>query len=172
MGKIIFITGGARSGKSRQATELAQNLGNNIVFIATCVPLDDEMKERVKRHKRSRPKNWNTIEESTDLASALKSLDSFDVVIIDCITLFLTNLMMAELSDEDILSKIQKTVDTAKEANFPVIIVSNEIGLGLVPANEMGRRFRDLSGFANQTIAKNAEEVYFMVSGLPLKVKG
>lgn len=170
MGKLIFVTGGARSGKSKQATELAQKIGNKVAFIATCVPLDDEMKDRVKRHKLSRPKAWKTVEVPINVVSALKSLEKPEVAIIDCITLFVTNLMMENMSDEDILSEVKKLVEVAKKVKFPVIVVSNETGSGIVPSNEMSRRFRDLGGFANQIIAKNADEVYFLVSGIPLKI--
>jgi len=171
MGKLIFITGGARSGKSQQATKLAKKIGDKVAFIATCAPLDAEMKERVKRHRCLRPKDWKTIEAPIDVASALKNLDRFDAVIIDCITLFLTNLMMENMSDEDILSEITNLVQAVKGANFAAVIVSNEVGLGIVPSSEMSRRFRDLAGFANQIIAQNADEVYLMVSGIPVKIK-
>lgn len=171
MGKLIFITGGARSGKSQHATELAKKIGDKVAFIATCVPLDAEMKNRVEQHRRSRPKGWKTIEAPIKVASALKNLNRFDAVIIDCITLFLTNLMLNEMSDERIFSEITNLVQTAKEVNFVTIIVSNEVGSGIVPPSEMGRRFRDLAGFANQIIAQNADEVYLMVSGIPVKVK-
>ena len=157
MGKLIFITGGARSGKSQHATKLAKEIGDNVAFIATCVPFDTEMKKRVEQHRCLRPKDWKTIEAPIDVASALKNLDRFDAVIIDCITLFLTNLMMKEMSDEDIFSEITTLIQIAKEANFAAVIVSNEVGSGIVPPSEMGRRFRDLAGFANQIIAQNAD---------------
>lgn len=172
MGKLIFITGGARSGKSQHATKLAEKIGDKVAFVATCVPSDDEMKKRVKRHRSLRPKGWKTIEKPVKVASALKDLDGFDAVIIDCITLFLTNLMMEEMSDEEILSKVTNLAQVAKEADFTVVIVSNEVGSGIVPANEMGRRFRDLAGLANQIIAQSADEVYLTISGIPLKIKG
>jgi len=172
MGKLIFVTGGARSGKSQHAAALAQKAGNNVAFIATCIPWDAEMKERVKRHRSARPKEWKTIEAAIDVAASLKNLAQFDAVIIDCITLFLTNLMMEEnISDEDILSEVTNLVKVAKEVNCVVVIVSNEVGSGIVPLNEMSRRFRDLAGFANQIVAQNADEVYFMVSGISVKVK-
>lgn len=170
MGKLIFITGGARSGKSQHATKLAKKFGDKVAFLATCIPSDDEMKERVKRHRNSRPKEWKTIEEPIEVTSALKNLIQFDAVIIDCITLFLTNLMMEEMSDEEILSKVTNLVQVAKESDFSTVIVSNEVGSGVVPPSEMGRRFRDLAGLANQMIAQDADEVYLMVSGIPVEI--
>ena len=171
MGKLIFITGGARSGKSQQAAELATKVGNNVAFIATCIPSDAEMKERVERHRRARPKDWKTIEAPIDVTAALKDLAQVDAVIIDCITLFLTNLMMENVSDDDILSEVTNLVQASQEADFAVVIVSNEVGAGVVPPNEMGRRYRDLSGFAIQIVAQSADEAYFMVSGIPVKIK-
>jgi adenosylcobinamide kinase/adenosylcobinamide-phosphate guanylyltransferase len=172
MGKITFILGGARSGKSANAVDLAKKY-NRVAFIATCLPLDDEMKKRVELHKQSRLSAWHTIEESYDLASQIIMMDnSYDCIIIDCLTLYLSNLIFKNYDDKTIESNLGLAIKAIKNIDSRVIIVSNEVGLGIVPENALARRFRDLAGRANQKVAQEADEVLFMVSGLPLKLKG
>ena len=173
MGKIIFILGGARSGKSTYAIELAKRLDKKVAFIATCMPLDGEMKKRIQLHKKKRPPHWQTFEETKDIASLTKKLDSrFNVVIIDCLTLFISNLLSEGLSDRAIEVRINKMLKALLFARHTSIIISNEVGLGIVPNNPLARRFRDLAGKINQMIAQKADEVFFMISGMPLKMKG
>ena len=169
MAEITFILGGARSGKSYLAVKMAKEKSKKVAFIATCKPLDEEMKERIKLHKEVRPKNWQTFEESEDVALLLKKIDNeFDVIIIDCLTILISNLLLKGLKEKDIQEKIKRIMKS--KAN--IIIVSNEVGLGIVPGNKLARDFRDIAGKINQMVAKEAKEVFFMVSGLPLKIKG
>ncbi|MFZ2937129.1 MAG: bifunctional adenosylcobinamide kinase/adenosylcobinamide-phosphate guanylyltransferase [Candidatus Omnitrophota bacterium] len=171
MGKITFILGGTRSGKSAYALGLARK-HKNVAFIATCQVLDEEMKERIKLHKKSRPKHWQTFEESRDVASMLKKMDNkFDCIVIDCLTLLVSNLLLDSESVKLIESRIEKMLANLKSKNAHALIVSNEVGLGLVPANKLGRDFRDITGKVNQIVAIRADEVFFMASGIPLELK-
>lgn len=173
MKKFIFILGGARSGKSGYAVERAKRLKKRTVFIATATSLDEEMKKRIKLHKALRPRQWKLIEEDKDISPILLKLKSkYGVVLIDCLGLLISNLLAANLNDEKIQMMIKKLINTIRKANFTIIIVSNEVGKGIVPENPLARRFRDLLGLANQTIAKKADEVIFMQAGIPLVIKG
>jgi len=172
MGKIVFILGGARSGKSSYAIKLAKGHDKKVAFVATCLALDEEMKTRIGLHKKTRPGHWKTFEEPIDLVPLLKEITpGFDIVIIDCITLLISNLLSKNLEDDKIEERVGKLLEDLGSAKYKTLIVSNEVGLGIVPDNELGRRFRDLAGKINQMIAHKASEVFFMVSGLPLKVK-
>ncbi|MGB4521568.1 MAG: bifunctional adenosylcobinamide kinase/adenosylcobinamide-phosphate guanylyltransferase [Candidatus Omnitrophota bacterium] len=172
MGKITFILGGTRSGKSAYALGLAKKY-RSVAFIATCQALDNEMTRRIKLHKASRPKHWETFEESRDVASLLKKMNNkFDCIIIDCLTLLVSNLLLDSESVKLIESRIEKMLANLKSKNAHALIVSNEVGLGLVPANKLGRDFRDITGKVNQIVAIRADEVFFMASGIPLKLKG
>jgi len=173
MGKIIFIVGGARSGKSTFALKLAQKSGEGrIAFIATGEARDREMKKRILLHKRNRPDNFRTFEEAYNLSGALvKIAADFNTVVIDCLTLFVSNLMLKNRKEEEILEELNKMLILLKKKNIKTIIVSNEVGLGIVPHTKLGRVFRDIAGKVNQTVARRADKVFFMVSGLPLKVK-
>lgn len=173
MSNIIFITGGARSGKSNFAVKLAKESKGKVAFVATAIAGDDEMKRRIILHKESRPKEWTTIEEPLDLARAIEHVSDHDVVIIDCITLYLSNLFCDDHNDEDkILAKIKKMLESAKSFRGTVIIISNELGMGIVPENQMAREFRDIAGRANQIIAEVANKVFVCFSGIPLQIKG
>lgn len=173
MGKIIFITGGVRSGKSKYAMNLAKNTAREIIFLATGVAKDEEMKKRIKEHKESRPDRWRTIEETKNISSILLDIQPpCELVIIDCLTFFVSNLLLEGVDEESILQEIKKIVDTILQVNYTIIVVSNEVGGGIVPDNELGRRFRDIIGLANQIMAKSAHEVYLIVSGMPVKLKG
>jgi adenosylcobinamide kinase/adenosylcobinamide-phosphate guanylyltransferase len=173
MGKIIFILGGARSGKSRFALELAiKSKRRKVAFIATAEIGDGEMKKRVLLHRLSRPGNFETFEEAYNLSGLLKkNASTFDVIIIDCLTLFVSNLMLKRYGENKILDEISKVLEVLKKTNTKTIVVSNEVGLGIVPQTKLGRNFRDVAGKVNQVVARNADNVFFMVSGLPLKVK-
>ena len=172
MGKIIFILGGARSGKSSYAVESAKRLGKKVAFIATCPPVDKEMKERIALHRKKRPFNWQTFEEPQNLPPLLKKISpQFNVIIIDCLTLFISNLLSEGLDDAVIEDRIRKLLGVLKQGKCKTIIVSNEVGLGIVPGNRLARRFRDLAGRINQLVTQKADDVFFMFSGLPSKIK-
>ncbi len=173
MSKMIFVFGGARSGKSRYAVEAAKKHGKKIVFIATASALDEEMKERIRLHKLSRPKGWGLIEEPVNLNSAVLGLEPiYDVAIIDCVGLWISNLLMTNMQDGAIEKKINELPRSVFRAKVGlVIIVSNEVGEGIVPGDSLSRRFRDLVGLTNQTIAAKADEVIIMQAGIPVKIK-
>jgi len=171
MSKLIFITGGVKSGKSSYAVELAQQLSSDVAFLDTASSGDKEMKQRIKHHQRNRPSHWITIEEQRDVASQLKEINTPGrVIIVDCLTLLISNLLDS-LSDEEILHQIRKITRYAEMFNLTTIVISNEVGWGIVPTHPLGRRFRDLSGQASQILAHYAKEVYLMLSGIPLKIK-
>jgi adenosylcobinamide kinase/adenosylcobinamide-phosphate guanylyltransferase len=171
---LIFITGGARSGKSTLAVQLAKKINGKIAFIATAQAGDDEMERRIFLHKKERPDGWSTIEEPANVASAIDSAYGHDAVIIDCITLLISNLICNcdNLSETEwILDEIKKLVESAKQFDGSVIIISNEVGMGIVPENKLAREFRDLAGKANQMIASSADKVYVCFSGIPMLIK-
>lgn len=172
MGKIIFILGGARSGKSTYAVKLAKRLDQKIAFIATCLPLDKEMRKRIKIHKKNRPSRWQTFEAGEDIATLLKDVGpKFNTLIIDCLTLFISGLLSIGLDDKVIEERVNKMLEILKSKKCKSIIVSNEVGLGIVPKNRLGRRFRDLAGRINQIVAEKSDEVFFLVSGIPWRIK-
>ena len=172
MGKITFIIGGARSGKSSFAAGLAGSIGRKVAFIATCQPLDSEMKKRIDQHRKNRPKHWQTFVAWTDLAPVLKKIAGrFDCVLIDCLTLFVSNLLLSGRSEKAAVTQIKQALTTLKMQKAQAIIVSNEVGLGIVPENKLARDFRDTAGRINQIVAQSADNVVFMTAGLPLKLK-
>jgi len=172
MKKITLILGGARSGKSSYALSLAKEY-RKVAFIATCQGLDKEMRKRIKLHKESRPKHWETFEEPRDLAKLLDKINSsFDCILIDCLTLLVSNLVLAGDGQEAVIRNIEDLLFVLGKKRARIILVSNEVGLGLVPANKLGRNFRDISGRVNQLVAAKADEVFFTVSGIALKIKG
>ena len=171
MGKIILVLGGARSGKSTFARVLAGR-HKKVAFIATAEGRDAEMRRRIFAHKRERPSGWKTFEEPRDIRRALNEAGAAnDCVIVDCLTLLVSNLLLAKKSETDICGAVSKALTVAKKGKFRTILVSNEVGLGLVPAGRLGRAFRDAAGRVNQQAASAADEVYFLVSGIPLKIK-
>lgn len=172
MGKITLILGGARSGKSNFAVELAKKTSNKVAFIATCKPQDREMKQRVFLHQKSRPKNWRTFEAGEDVSSLLKKINGeFEVLIIDCLTLLVSNLMLIRFKEKAINNKVNKMLELLAKINAKSIIVSNELGLGIVPENKLARDFRDIAGRMNQIVAGNSDEVFLLTAGIPLKIK-
>lgn len=171
MARIILILGGARSGKSMHAASVARK-HKKVAFVATCQAEDKEMQERIRLHRKSRPKNWKTFEETKNLAPLLMKIGSaFDCIVIDCLTLLVSNLILGGYKEDEILKEIKAMLDSLKKKMAKVVLVSNEVGLGIVPANKLGRDFRDIAGKVNQAVAKVADEVLFMVSGIPLKIK-
>jgi adenosylcobinamide kinase / adenosylcobinamide-phosphate guanylyltransferase len=167
--KIIFITGGQRSGKSKFAQNLAEKLSDNPIYLATARIWDEEFRRRVERHQSDRGENWLTIEEEKHIGSL-----SFagKTVLMDCVTLWLTNLFTDnEFQVEPALSQAKTEFQNLANQPFTLIVVSNELGMGIIPDNLASRQFLDLQGWANQFIASLANEVYLMVSGIPVKVK-
>jgi adenosylcobinamide kinase/adenosylcobinamide-phosphate guanylyltransferase len=172
MGQITLITGGARSGKSRFAENLAMKQGEPLLYVATAASGDREMAERIARHQERRGAGWQTIEEQYDLAGVLKGHDGwFNTILVDCITLWLTNLLLKYEDKNAVLEEVRRTVTAFPALKTPIILVSNEVGMGIIPDNPLGRTFCDLSGEANEILAAAADEVYVTFSGLPLKLK-
>lgn len=170
--RSVLILGGARSGKSRYAETIARDTGLNRFYLATGRAWDDEMRARIATHKADRADDgWTTHEEPLDLIGALKALDGPNrVILVDCLTLWVTNLMMEEGRDVD--AEGAALAAALDDITATVIFVSNEVGLGIVPENKMARAFRDHAGRLHQAIAAEAAEVYFVAAGLPLKMKG
>ena len=172
MKKFILILGGARSGKSRYAVELAKRLKKKVAFIATATSLDKEMEKRIKLHKISRPRHWKLIEEGKNVSLILYRLEGkYEVALIDCLGLLISNFLASNLEDKEIERRIKRFIGTILKVNITTILVSNEVGSGIVPENPIGRRFRDLLGLSNQILAKKADEVIFMQSGIPITIK-
>jgi len=172
MAKITFILGGARSGKSSYALKLAREYGGKVAFIATCQPLDAEMKKRIGLHKKSRPTQWQTFEEPKDAALLLKKIgQKFDTIVVDCLTLLICNLMMDNQGEAAVEKNLKDMLNALDKTKANAIIVSNEVGMGIVPGNKLGREFRDIAGRINQIIAAKADNVFFLVSGIPWKIK-
>jgi adenosylcobinamide kinase/adenosylcobinamide-phosphate guanylyltransferase len=174
MGKVTLILGGARSGKSHHALEIAQKRHNKkVAFIATCEPLDKEMRRRIRAHQKNRPNYFRTFEEPQDIYGLLKEINSeFGLIVIDCLTLWVSNLLLKGLGEREIVGEMKRIVAALNKSKAKSIIVSNEVGLGIVPRDKLSRDFRDIAGKINQLVAREAGEVIFMVSGLPLKIKG
>ena len=176
-GKVILVLGGARSGKSHYAQALAEGLSRKVLYLATATPGDREMQARIARHRAVRPPHWRTLEAPFGLAEALgEALGDAEVVLLDCITLLLSNLMMQGTEDEDSLvreavSELEGVLELRAARGFDLIVVSNEVGMGLVPPYPMGRVFRDAIGRVNQWLASCADDVVFVVAGLPLTLK-
>jgi len=174
MAKVTLITGGARSGKSSHAIALAcaDPAANRRFFIATGEALDDEMRARIDHHRAARPAEFETVEEPLDLRAALHALAGHaDVVVIDCLTLWIANLMGRGLADDAILAEAEALAAALAEASFAAIVVTGEVGWGIVPDHPVARRFRDLLGWTNQKVARIAETVLLMAAGYPLRVK-
>lgn len=167
---IIFVTGGARSGKSTFALNLARDTQEAVTFIATAQAFDTEMTERIQKHKLERPPEWTTLEAPTEVKTALENTQT-RVVILDCLSLLVSNLMLENFSETEILARIQNALELAKNRDLKLIVVSNEVGSGIVPEYPLGRAFRDVLGRANQTVAAASSEAYLLVAGLALRLK-
>jgi adenosylcobinamide kinase/adenosylcobinamide-phosphate guanylyltransferase len=180
MGRLILITGGARSGKSTFAEQLATKLGgDDVLYIATAEALDDDMRQRIAAHRLARPVAWQTEEAPRNVGRRLlQTLGSRRVVLVDCLTLLVSNAVLS-LGDEPdatqaetlALHEVEQLIEACVETTATVIVVTNEVGLGLVPPYKLGRIYRDVLGKANQRLAAHAEAVYLLVSGLPIDVK-
>jgi adenosylcobinamide kinase/adenosylcobinamide-phosphate guanylyltransferase len=182
--QCIFILGGARSGKSRFAQKLATQISDKVLFVATAAALDEEMRQRIEEHRRKRPSSWRTIEVTTDVGKKLREeIGAAQVVVLDCLTLLISNVIgecvgASDLDKVDnvlveakVNAEIQSLIDCIDNLPADFIVVSNEVGMGLVPTNRLGRYYRDLLGRTNQLLAERADRVYFMLSGLPLNLK-
>ena len=179
---LTLIIGGARSGKSRFAQELALKSGGSVLFVATAEAGDEEMRQRIEEHKKTRPSTWQTLEVTTHVGNqVIRESGEAQIVIIDCITLLINNIFTqhsdqtgqqidASFVEKKVMAEIGELVDCIDRVNVSFIIVTNELGLGLVPENEIGRLYRDLLGKANQMLALRADEVYLMVAGIPLLI--
>ena len=169
--RVVLITGGARSGKSRYALSSAEGAETR-AFIATATEVDDEMRLRIETHRRDRGDRFYTVEEPYDLAGAIGALrPGTEIAVVDCLTVWIGNLMYRYGDDADVQRAITSFMRALESPPCGIVIVSNEVGMGIVPENAMARRFRDLAGNANQEIARIAEQVVFMVSGIPLVTK-
>jgi adenosylcobinamide kinase/adenosylcobinamide-phosphate guanylyltransferase len=173
MGNITLITGGVRSGKSSFALEQVKSFSGKKFFLATAVPFDSEMQQRVVNHKAERGSDFTTIEEPCNIVKSLNELDDDTVVVIDCLTVWLGNLFYQNNNNLEIISEeIQLFCDYLSRCEQTIVMVTNEVGWGIVPDNALARDYRDLSGKMNQKVAAVSHTVYLCVSGLPLKIKG
>ena len=169
--QIILITGGARSGKSIYAEQRAAALGSRRLYVATAEPKDEEMTRRISEHKSRRGNEWATIEESLELAEALLARrGQMDCALVDCLTLWLSNLLLRR-DGKYAVRKVEELIETLPQLDFHLVLVTNEVGWGIVPDNMLARQFRDLAGWANQQIAAAANEVVLTVTGVPMIVK-
>ncbi len=192
MGRLILVLGGARSGKSTFALQLARDLGgDDVLFVATAEAGDEEMQRRIERHRRERPASWNTLEAQRNVGQAIldhwsqptpsvsaQSGGTARVIVVDCLTVLVSNLLLdvedpfAADVEARVMAEVQALVACAERLGGVLIVVSNEVGLGLVPPYPLGRAYRDLLGQANRVLARDADQVHFLVAGIPMLVKG
>ena len=186
MGKITLITGGARSGKSSYAEKIAADISGKVLYIATAVAFDVEMQERIAIHKKSRPQDWDTYEGYKGLDKVIEAAKGHDVILLDCVTVMLTNLLWEypgmdfETPSQEVLAEAEeyvrhefdKLLKAANGYGGSLIMVTNELGSGLVPESPIARSFRDIAGRVNQQIAAHCQEVYLTVCGIPVQIKG
>ena len=166
---MTLVLGGARSGKSRYAEQLVMASPAPWIYVATAEPFDDEMRARIAEHRGRRGQDWQTVDAPTDLAGAIEDAAKDRIVLVDCLTLWINNLMFRKINIDTAIENLEAAL-AAREA--PTVLVSNEVGFGIVPDNAEARRFRDLQGQLNQRIAAMAGQVVLMVAGLPMLVKG
>ena len=180
MAELIFILGGARSGKTTYAQHLAQQMGgDDVLFVATAEGKDEEMQTRIAVHQRSRPAAWRTLEAPRHVGQAIGShAGSAAIVLVDCLTLLVSNTIVAlgeepdaVAAEAEVLAEVNELLSSQKQSPATVIVVSNEVGQGLVPPYPLGRVYRDLLGMANQMLAAQAQRVYWMVAGIPLDIR-
>jgi len=178
MPKLILLLGGARSGKSTLAERMAAELGEDVLYVATAQAFDDEMRERIAAHRQSRPQGWQTLEAPLRVGEQLRALTLPPVILIDCITLLATNALLTLPDDctqaaanQVILAEIGDLLTVQHASDSTWIMVSNEVGMGVVPPSRLGRLYRDALGAANQRLAHAADEVYLLVAGLPWRLR-
>lgn len=179
MARIALVTGGCRSGKSAYAQRLAESLPPSRLYVATCPVTDDEMAKRIERHRQARGgRDWQTVEEQIDLPGVFRTHRDRNVILVDCVTLWINNLMYRaecearRIGEDEIADRVVLTLDAAAGCRGTVIFVTNEVGLGVVPANVQTRGYRDLVGRANQILAARAEIATLLCCGIPLQLKG
>jgi adenosylcobinamide kinase/adenosylcobinamide-phosphate guanylyltransferase len=169
--RIVFITGGARSGKSSFVLREAEKFSGRKVYIATAEARDEEMRERIEAHQKMRGKDWDTCEEPLKISGLLReTYDRYQVIVVDCLTLWLSNVMHAGMNPGHEIDCLISSLTTHHSSLL--FIVSNEVGMGIVPENEMARRFRDVAGVLNQKVAEVSDEIYLLIAGLPVKIRG
>lgn len=182
---MILVTGGARCGKSSFAEKLSLKYGEKVLYLATAVPFDQEMKERIQKHQNRRPKEWITLEGYINLEKdIIEKSKEVDTILLDCITIMVTNLLFYfakgtepeqmdfPLLEQKILAELEQTISALQKTKKQCILVTNEIGMGIVPESVLSRQFRDIAGRVNQKLADISEEVYLVISGIPVKIKG
>jgi adenosylcobinamide kinase / adenosylcobinamide-phosphate guanylyltransferase len=179
VGKIVLVTGGCRSGKSDYAQQLAESLPPSRLFVATCPVTDDEIRRRIERHRQARRgRGWETIEEQLDLPAVFRGHSQHNVILVDCVTLWVNNWMYCaerearQIGEDEIAERTGRVLDAAGACRGTAVFVSNEVGLGVVPENAQARCFRDLVGRANQILAAQADDVTLVCCGIPLFLKG
>jgi adenosylcobinamide kinase/adenosylcobinamide-phosphate guanylyltransferase len=173
MGDLLLVTGGTRSGKSRYAVERARGWGARILYVATCQPEDEEMRERVRRHRAERPDTWTTIEPGEHVVTAIQQDGPrADGILLDCLTLYVARLLGSGCGELDAAQQAEALCGALRAIPCPSVIVTNEVGWGVVPDTPLGRLFRDAAGRVNQVAAQYAQEVVLLVCGLPVVVKG
>lgn len=170
-GRVVLVGGGVRSGKSRFAVDLALKRGERRVFIATAQAFDDEMADRIARHRVERAEAFETVEAPTDLVAALWLRPHAEVVLIDCLTLWLSNLLLRGDTEADIAVEVGRLAEAVARRRSHVVIVTNEVGMGIVPESRLGRVFRDVAGRAHQRLAQEADEIYFAVLGAIVRLR-
>lgn len=169
-GRLIFVLGGARSGKSSFAQKLAKRFDKRVVFIATATACDEEMRQRIKLHKRMRPRQWKTIEKTKDLAVEIKKIKN-STIIVECLSLLVSNLLFESKKERGMLKQINELIAAIEKSSNNVIVVSNEVGQGIVLENKQARTYRDILGKANQLMARKANEFYILFAGIPIEIK-
>jgi adenosylcobinamide kinase / adenosylcobinamide-phosphate guanylyltransferase len=166
----VLLIGGARSGKSTLAVELAAASGRPVVYVATAEPGDDDMAGRIERHRAERPPEWRTVEEPIDLAAVVGALGSDSFVIVDCLTLWVANLVLAGQTDGDVVASAGALAGVLSGRPAPTVVVTNEVGLGVHPDTALGRRYRDVLGGVNRTVARTARRTLLLVAGRALRL--
>lgn len=168
---LVVLVGGARAGKSALAVELAARSSAPVAYIATAEPRDEEMAARIERHRAERPGAWRTIEEPVALLAAIEELDEEHAAVIDCLTLWVSNILERGHDRETILAEAIAVADAAGARQAPVVVVTNEVGLGIVPSNELARRFRDVLGEVNRVFVARADEASFVIAGKRIRLE-
>ncbi|MBC7243412.1 MAG: bifunctional adenosylcobinamide kinase/adenosylcobinamide-phosphate guanylyltransferase [Anaerolineae bacterium] len=174
--RVVLLLGGARAGKSQLAEKLARQWGRRVLYVATAQPGDEEMRQRAEMHRARRPAHWRTLEEPLNVADAVAPhLPSVDTVLLDCMTLWASNILLAEenaaRAEERLMGEIERLVERCRQGNVTLLVVSNEVGQGVVPAYPLGRQFRDVLGRANQLLARSADAVLYCIAGIPIELK-